>query len=194
MKTTGDLLPICSDAYKLTDDFRVVLHPERKGKYVKTDLDTDYYKFIDQLEERFPSGSPSLIKCESITVKGDVKFGSWIKTHRSWNVATQLISEITNYGYTNVVTAKGVVPYKETQKWSVDGEGTLVKEKVGKVSTPASDEANAKQAIVTLQKRFEKMDVTQGDGMNLLDEAMMTLAKIRTSQLIKLEADKLAAE
>jgi len=75
VKTTGDLLPIRSDAYELTEDFRVILHPDRKGKYVKTDLDTDYYKFINQLEARFPAGSPSLIECEAMTVVGDVKFG-----------------------------------------------------------------------------------------------------------------------
>ena len=38
-------------------------------------LDGSYFKFIDTLEARFPFGSPSLLDCHSIEVKGDVTFG-----------------------------------------------------------------------------------------------------------------------
>ena len=75
VKTTSDLLPVRSDAYVLTDDFRVVLRPERKGRAVKVSLDRDFYKFTGQLERSFPGGYPSLIECESLTLKGDIKFG-----------------------------------------------------------------------------------------------------------------------
>jgi UTP--glucose-1-phosphate uridylyltransferase len=75
VKATSDLLAVQSDAYVLTYDYRVVLHPKRKGKAVLVELDTKFYKMIDQLEERFPAGIPSLIDCERFTVKGDMKFG-----------------------------------------------------------------------------------------------------------------------
>jgi UTP--glucose-1-phosphate uridylyltransferase len=38
-------------------------------------LDDRYYAFIDQMEERFPSGPPSLVECEKLEVVGDVRFG-----------------------------------------------------------------------------------------------------------------------
>jgi UTP--glucose-1-phosphate uridylyltransferase len=37
-----------------------------------------HYKFVDQMEERFPKGPPSLIQCDKFTVKGDFIFGSRI--------------------------------------------------------------------------------------------------------------------
>jgi len=75
VKTTDDLFIIRSDAYILTDDFRVVLNPKRSGRAVRADLDGNYYKFIRQLDEHFPHGSPSLIDCDNLKVEGDVKFG-----------------------------------------------------------------------------------------------------------------------
>ncbi len=38
-------------------------------------LDDRYYAFIDQMEERFPSGPPSLVECDKLDVVGDVRFG-----------------------------------------------------------------------------------------------------------------------
>jgi len=75
VKTTDDLFIIRSDAYILTRDFRVVLNPERSGRLVRAELDGNYYKFIRQLDERFPYGSPSLIDCNDVKIEGDVKFG-----------------------------------------------------------------------------------------------------------------------
>jgi UTP--glucose-1-phosphate uridylyltransferase len=39
------------------------------------DLDPALYKRIDQLEERFPEGAPSLVRCRRLVVRGDVRFG-----------------------------------------------------------------------------------------------------------------------
>ena len=74
VKTTNDLLAVRSDAYLLTDDFRVILHPERQGKGIVVDMDSRYYRLIDQMEARFPAGAPSLRNCERLTIKGDVCF------------------------------------------------------------------------------------------------------------------------
>jgi len=75
VKTTDDLLAVRSDAYILTDDFRVVANPARTTPQVVVSLDSRFYKLIDDMEARFPQGVPSLLECKSLTVKGDVLFG-----------------------------------------------------------------------------------------------------------------------
>jgi UDP-N-acetylglucosamine pyrophosphorylase len=79
VKANSDLLAVRSDAYVLTDDYRVTLNPLRKGRTVVVDLDSRFYKLIDQMEARFPHGAPSLIDCDKLTVKGDVLFGREVK-------------------------------------------------------------------------------------------------------------------
>lgn len=75
VKTCDDLFGVRSDAYVLTGDWRVVLNPARRFGVPVISLDPQYYKLIDQLETRCPYGPPSLIECEQLTVKGDVRFG-----------------------------------------------------------------------------------------------------------------------
>ncbi len=74
VKTTNELLAVRSDAFLLTEDYRVVLHPQREGRAVVIDLDKRYYKLIDAFEQRFPDGPPSLIRCDRLVVRGDVVF------------------------------------------------------------------------------------------------------------------------
>jgi hypothetical protein len=174
--------------------YRVELEKARYGMYVAQyeeglpAEDAMRTGKVQSLRKKATAGKDSAGK--EVVVKGDIKFGSWIKTHRGWNVSTQLISELTKFGYNNVVTPKGVVPYKETQKWSVSEEGGVIKEAVAKEATPASDEANTEQSIVTLRKRLEKIDVLSGKGEQLLNQAMLMLSEVRTSQLAKAAADK----
>ncbi|MCB9259618.1 MAG: UTP--glucose-1-phosphate uridylyltransferase [Ignavibacteriales bacterium] len=78
VKTTEDLLAVRSDNYILTEDFRVVVNPERKLKPLKISLDSNYYKLVDDLDNRIPN-PPSLVQCEELTIKGNFKFGSNIK-------------------------------------------------------------------------------------------------------------------
>jgi UTP--glucose-1-phosphate uridylyltransferase len=67
---------IRSDAYVLTDDWRVTLNPARRlPKAPVARLDPRFYRLIDDLETRFPDGPPSLVDCEQLTVQGDVRFG-----------------------------------------------------------------------------------------------------------------------
>ena len=78
IKNTKDLLPLRSDAYTLTDDFRAIPNPHRKLKRFVVDLDPTYYRLIADMEARFPYGTPSLIDCEQLSIKGDVKFGQYV--------------------------------------------------------------------------------------------------------------------
>jgi UTP--glucose-1-phosphate uridylyltransferase len=75
VKTTDDLLAVRSDAYILTGEYRVVPNPARTLGQLAISLDPRYYRLIDQMEERFPSGPPHMVACERLTVKGDVSFG-----------------------------------------------------------------------------------------------------------------------
>ncbi len=76
VKTTNDLLALWSDAYVQLPDGRLVLAPVRQGEPVVVDLDPRFYKMIDGLQARFPSGPPSLIDCARFEVRGDVTFGA----------------------------------------------------------------------------------------------------------------------
>ena len=75
VKTTNELLAVRSDAFILTEDYRVVLHSQREGQTVVVDLDPKYYKLIDAFDVRFPYGPPSLLHCDKLVVRGDVVFG-----------------------------------------------------------------------------------------------------------------------
>jgi len=74
VKTTDDLLAVRSDAFVLSDEFRVVANPARTTPPVVVSLDNHYYKLIDDMEARFPDGVPSLLKCDNLTIKGDILF------------------------------------------------------------------------------------------------------------------------
>lgn len=75
IKTNNDLLDVRSDNYVLSEDFQVVPNTRRHLEKLVVDLDPDFYQLIDDLEARFPFGAPSLLACERLTVRGDIRFG-----------------------------------------------------------------------------------------------------------------------
>lgn len=74
VKTCNDLFALRSDAYKVTEESTVVL-ASGKGPLIK--LDDKYYKLVDQMEA-LTGAPPSLIACDSLTVKGPVYFSPGI--------------------------------------------------------------------------------------------------------------------
>ncbi|MFD1504373.1 UTP--glucose-1-phosphate uridylyltransferase [Georgenia yuyongxinii] len=74
VKTTDDLLVVRSDAYELRPDG--VLAPTFDGTAPHVSLDRAHYKLMADFEARFPSGAPSLRRCTSLAVEGDVTFGA----------------------------------------------------------------------------------------------------------------------
>jgi len=72
VKTTSDLLALMSDAYETTDDYRMVLRPERHGVPPIVKLD-GCYKFVDQLNSLVPDGPPSLLYCSKLEVYGKLR-------------------------------------------------------------------------------------------------------------------------
>ena len=76
VKTTDDLLVLRSDVYTLSPEEMVVAPvPERADDLPYVELDSKFYKLLDDFEERFPSGAPSLREAERLVVHGDVTFG-----------------------------------------------------------------------------------------------------------------------
>merc|ERR1712146_471219 len=73
VKKCDDLLALRSDAYLVTEDFRIELAPERGGQPPVVKLD-DRYKFVDDLETLIPHGVPSLKDCSKLVVKGRIEF------------------------------------------------------------------------------------------------------------------------
>ena len=73
VKTTNDMLALMSDAYIVTNDYRMILAPARNGTPPNVKLDGKY-KFVDALNKLVPSGPPSLIGCSKLVVEGDVIF------------------------------------------------------------------------------------------------------------------------
>ena len=78
VKTTDDLLVLRSDVYAVSDDLLVEPIPERDGNLPYVELDSDYYKLLDDFEQRFPDGAPSLRDAERLVVHGDVTFGKGV--------------------------------------------------------------------------------------------------------------------
>ncbi|MBW2568130.1 MAG: UTP--glucose-1-phosphate uridylyltransferase [Deltaproteobacteria bacterium] len=75
VKNCNDLLAVRSDCYILSKEQSLILNPERKLDEIKINLDPEYYGTGDFLNERFLiDGVPSLVDCESLTIKGDVRF------------------------------------------------------------------------------------------------------------------------
>ncbi len=75
VKNCDDLLLIWSDYYVLTQDYQLRLNPSRRLPPISIALDPKHYSLIDLLHERFPTGAPSLVDCESFSVNGDIRFG-----------------------------------------------------------------------------------------------------------------------
>lgn len=76
VKTTSDLLALRSDAYVVTDDWRLNLAPETGGQPPSLDLDSDHYRLVDQLDAALSEGLPSLKHCRELKVRGPVRFSA----------------------------------------------------------------------------------------------------------------------
>ena len=77
VKTTDDLLAVRSDAYLLNEDYTVTLAPG-SGSGPVVSLDPDFYRLLDNFDQHFPDGAPSLVDCKSLKVEGDIIFSPGI--------------------------------------------------------------------------------------------------------------------
>merc|ERR1712046_478376 len=77
VKKCDDLVALRSDAYQITEDFRIQLSPERAGVPPTVKLD-DAYKFVDAMDTIIPNGVPSLKECNKLTIKGEVELAAGV--------------------------------------------------------------------------------------------------------------------
>jgi len=81
VKRCNDLLALRSDAYRLSQEQCIGLDPRRgtdpyPAGAPLVELDDRFYQFIEQIQERFPHGPPSLLRCRSFSVAGPYTFGA----------------------------------------------------------------------------------------------------------------------
>jgi UTP--glucose-1-phosphate uridylyltransferase len=108
VKMCSDLLAVRSDCFVFDSRGSLVVSPERqKGRSdtVAVDLDPTYYAKIDLFDARFKSGTPSLVNCETLKIKGDVRF------ERDVTIAGQVL--IKNSRASQAVVEKGTVIEKD---------------------------------------------------------------------------------
>ncbi len=74
VKKCNQLLALRSDCYVYDRENGFRINPSRSLDSLHIDLDPRYFEKIDEFDARFPEGAPSLLACESLTVRGDVRF------------------------------------------------------------------------------------------------------------------------
>jgi UDP-N-acetylglucosamine pyrophosphorylase len=78
VKSTADLLSVRSDAYELDAAFRLKLISDRNSAPPIVKLE-DRYKLVDRLEDLVAEGAPSLARCRSLAVEGNLKFAPGVE-------------------------------------------------------------------------------------------------------------------
>ncbi len=76
VKKCNELLAVRSDCFTCSDEQGLRVSSKRLFEQIEIDLDSKYYGKIEEFEKRFPYGPPSLLSCESLTVRGNVFFGN----------------------------------------------------------------------------------------------------------------------
>jgi UTP--glucose-1-phosphate uridylyltransferase len=105
VKKCNDLLSIRSDRFIFSTENNLIANPNTGTKTIQIDLDPKYYGKIDLFDERFSRGAPSLTNCESLIIKGDVRFEN--------NVTINGRVVITNKRQTQAVIKEGTVVEKD---------------------------------------------------------------------------------
>ncbi|MDT8419689.1 MAG: UTP--glucose-1-phosphate uridylyltransferase [Desulfuromonadales bacterium] len=76
VKSTEDLLVVRSDVYQLNEQYCVVPRAGRRQSLPLVQLDSRFYRMIDDFDARFPAGVPSMSNCQRLSIEGDVRFGA----------------------------------------------------------------------------------------------------------------------
>src|SRR3954451_14636688 len=69
VKTTNDLLVLRSDCYRLGNGYQLIAE-DGVGSVPFVDLDAQHYKLVQEFDQRFPEGMPSMRRAEELVVKG----------------------------------------------------------------------------------------------------------------------------
>jgi UTP--glucose-1-phosphate uridylyltransferase len=74
VKTCNDLMALRSDRFIFTDDKQLILNPDCHSGLIRIQLDPNFYSRLELFDQRFKDGIPSLRECESLKIRGDVRF------------------------------------------------------------------------------------------------------------------------
>lgn len=94
VKKTNDLLAVRSDIYRLSEDYHIVKNSQRTLAPIYIDLDERYYKFVSDLDNRFPQGAPSLLECATLSITGDFRFEEGVKCRGTVTLVNDTNSQI----------------------------------------------------------------------------------------------------
>ena len=97
VKTCNDLLAMRSDCFVFTEKKDLRMNPEKKinqkQETIKIKLDPKFYGKIDNFDQRFADGVPSLVDCYSLTIEGDVLFSKDVKIKGSVTIKNTQLSQ-----------------------------------------------------------------------------------------------------
>ena len=74
VKKCNDLLAIRSDRFVFAKEKILTTNPAVGSKGIEIDLDHRYYGKIDSFNQRFSQHIPSLVECDALKIRGDVRF------------------------------------------------------------------------------------------------------------------------
>ncbi|MCB0332236.1 MAG: UTP--glucose-1-phosphate uridylyltransferase, partial [Bdellovibrionales bacterium] len=74
VKTTDDLLELWSDRFELDEHYCLQKTSRCTTPSCVIHLDSQYYRKVDDFDERFSQGIPSLVDCEELRIEGDIAF------------------------------------------------------------------------------------------------------------------------
>lgn len=74
VKKCNDLLAIRSDRFVFAKEKILTTNPAVGSKGIEIDLDPRYYGKIDSFNQRFSQHIPSLVECDALKIRGDVRF------------------------------------------------------------------------------------------------------------------------
>lgn len=86
VKNCSDLVVVGSDAYLVDDDYHLIPNPARSAASPLVDLDSRFYKLYREFRARFADRMPSLVACDRLSVRGDVRFGADVTIEGSVSV------------------------------------------------------------------------------------------------------------
>ncbi len=95
VKNCEDILLLWSDYYSIEDGYQISANPARRSDHPIISLDPSFYSNVDFLYARFPQGAPSLVDCESLSIKGDVKFGRNVAIHGAVSITNNSPRQVT---------------------------------------------------------------------------------------------------